>query len=148
MKRKQHVGTAEQSRKKARRATDQSTNATTTGVDHPVLRRLYAQVHTLRHYLLSQIPKSSKGRRRRIDQIGNRLSSQNATTPDLDAELGKLLDSTLVATTTRSNDDHPEQRSKRLEQEVESFTQQRSSDTASGTFKPGYFLQTEVCHTA
>lgn len=144
MKRKQPAGPADCSRKKARPVLDQSTDATHAGVDHPVLRRLYPQVHTLRHYLLSQLPKASKGRRRRLGQLGKPSTANHADT-GADLDLGKLLDSVLVATVTKCPDGLAEQRSREREGEVESFTQQRSPDTAAGTFKPGYLLQSEVC---
>lgn len=146
MKRKRGVDGVDHARKKARCAVNQSLRATHTGVEHPVLQRLYAQVLTLRHYLLSQIPKSSRGRRRRVDQLGNSSTAHDATPiPDIDIELARLLDSALVTTSSNFPDASSAQRNKEREQEVESFTQQRPPDTAGGTFKPGYFLQSEVC---
>ncbi|KAL6709686.1 Telomerase reverse transcriptase [Coniothyrium glycines] len=144
MKRKQDACTDKHAPKKRSRAVDQSATATPPGTAHPVLRRLYAQVHTLRHYLLSQFPRSSKNRRRRVDQLGKPSATYSAT--DADIELGKLLDTVLIATGTRTSHDESlqQQKSKEREQEVVSFTQQRSPDSAGGTFKPGYFLQSEI----
>jgi hypothetical protein len=136
-------------RKKARRAdhVNQSDTATTSGPDHPVLRRLYPQVLTLRHYLVSQLPKCSKHRRRRISQLGLALPDQNhALANDADTGLAQLLDSTLVglssdAGTESSTHVHAE---KERDREIEHFTQQRSQSTSGGTFKPGYSMQCEV----
>ncbi|KAL5121967.1 Telomerase reverse transcriptase [Pleosporales sp. CAS-2024a] len=114
------------------------------GPDHPVLRRLYPQVLTLRHYLLSRLPTSSKGRRRRIAHVGSapRAQDDDACTRDLDLQLGTLLDSALVACFPNPEPKHTEHDAR--ERERESFTQQRSQTVSGGTFKPGYFLQSEI----
>ncbi|KAF1845713.1 uncharacterized protein K460DRAFT_113633 [Cucurbitaria berberidis CBS 394.84] len=127
------------------RAVDQSAHATTPGVDHPVLRRLYPQLLTLRHYLLSQLPTSSKSRRRRISQLGQATPAQDASsTHPADVQLGQLLDSALVGAFSKTSTGCEEQAAKERDQDVDLFTQQRSQGTAGGTFKPGYFLQSEI----
>lgn len=123
-----------------------SANATASSVDHPVLRRLYPQVLTLRHYLLSQIPSSSRNRRRRIVQFGQVAPAHDApATPHVDIELLRLLDSALVGTMTKSIASSSEQAARDRDHDMETFSQQRSQSTTSGTYKPGYFLQSEVC---
>lgn len=145
MKRKHGAPTGGRPCKKARRTVDQSAPATPSAVEHPVLRRLYPQVLTLRQYLLVQLPRSSKNRRRKLDQIGRPTAAHNATSPlEVDVEVGRLLDSALVTTLAASDGGLLEHETKQREQEIQSFTQQRSPGTAGGTFKPGYLLQSEV----
>ena len=148
MKRKRSSHVSGGSRKKARRAVepaDQSATATPSGPDHPVLRRLYPQVLTLRHHLLSKLPKSSKNRRRRISQLGLTSPAQDdAATCDVDTALGHLLDLTLVGCLPDTASNTQEQVAKELDREIERFTQQRSQIVSGGTFRPGYFMQSEV----
>ncbi|KAH9860521.1 hypothetical protein J1614_011852 [Plenodomus biglobosus] len=148
MKRKHTNDATVMPRKKARRATDllgQSASATPPGVDHPVLRRLFPRVLTLRHYLLSQLSNSSKSRRRRIAQIGQSTSALDATSKQpIDEELGRLLDTALVSTGTVASAETFEQITKERNRDIEIFTQQRSQGTSGGTFKPGYHLQSET----
>lgn len=62
------------------------TNCTT----HPVISLYYRQVLTLRHYLLDQLPVSSRLRRRRITSLRSSPERSNVQ------PLADLLDSTLV----------------------------------------------------
>jgi telomerase reverse transcriptase len=143
MKRKPTSHASGGPRKKAKRADPAS--ATPSGPDHPVLRRLYPQVLTLRHHLLSRLPKSSKGRRRRIAQLGLTAQSRDdASTRDVDIELGQLLDSVLIGCFPDAELKHVEREAKERDRDIESFTQQRSQSISGGTFQPGYFLQSEV----
>lgn len=143
MKRKAASHASGGARKKARRAdaAGQSDTATRAGPGHPVLRRLYPKVVTLRHYLLSKLPKSSKNRRRRISQLGP--AQDDAPTCDVDNDLVRLLDSTLVGCSD-STPSTQEQSAKERGREIERFTQKCSQSISGGTFKPGYFLQCEV----
>ncbi|KAF2185025.1 hypothetical protein K469DRAFT_577492 [Zopfia rhizophila CBS 207.26] len=139
MKRKRTATVGDKPFKRSREAFSQSALATTPGVDHPVLRRLYPEVVSLRHYLLSRLSSCSKNRRRKISQLGLSEPCRDATTTQsVDVELGRLLDSTLVGvshkTIAASRDESARTR------ELESFSQQLSGST----FKPGYFLQSEV----
>ncbi|MCJ1247012.1 hypothetical protein MMC30_004223 [Trapelia coarctata] len=72
---------------------------------HPVLCRYYPNVQTLRQYLLSKLPHSSKTRRRKIASLscepkGGRLELRSAgdehSDESDDSQLATLLDSTLV----------------------------------------------------
>jgi hypothetical protein len=133
--------------KKARRAdlAHQSDNATPTGTDHPVLQRLYPQVLTLRHYLLSQLPTSSKNRRRRLCQLGNIPPAPGGQpTSDVDTDLGQLLDSTLIGCSSDAGSKRAEHAAKDRDRDIKSFTQQRSQSNSGATFEPGYFRQSEV----
>ncbi|KAF2831905.1 hypothetical protein CC86DRAFT_82738 [Ophiobolus disseminans] len=147
MKRKTACHAGGGPRKKTRLAnrSSQSDTATPSGPDHPVLRRFYPGVVTLRHYLLSKLPNSSKNRRRRISQLGYATPAQkDAATGDVDVDLGQLLDSTLVGYSPYTIPNTQEQAEKECSREIERFTQQRSQTVSGGTFKPGYFLQCEV----
>jgi telomerase reverse transcriptase len=144
MKRKRSSHGGGGTRKKARHAVDQSVNATPSAT-HPVLQRLYPQVFTLRHYLLSRLPSSSTTRRRRISQLGHTNATQDTKpTPDLDSDVAQLLDSVLVGTLVDPGADKPAHVDEQRDQDIEAFTQQKSQCTPGGTFKPGYFMQTEV----
>jgi hypothetical protein len=137
-------------RKKARGAVDQSSLVTTTNADHPVLQRLYSKVLTLRQYLLSRLPNTSKNRHRKISQLGRATPAQDTSTTDHhDTDVVQLLDSALVCTTGvhAETDEHANFTEER-EKDIEAFTQQRSQSTPGGTFKPGYYMQSEVGHNA
>ncbi|KAH4908622.1 hypothetical protein HBI80_055510 [Parastagonospora nodorum] len=145
MKRKPATHASGGPRKKARR--DKPASASPPGPDHPVLRRLYPQVLTLRHHILSRLPKSSKGRRRRIAQLGLATSAHDdAPTRDLDVQLGQLLDLALIGCVPDAEPGNIQHEAKERDRdrELESFTQQRSQSNSGGTFKSGYFLQSEV----
>jgi telomerase reverse transcriptase len=145
MKRKRSSHGGGGTRKKARQSVDQSANATPSAATHPVLQRLYPQVLTLRHYLLSRLPSASTTRRRRISQLGHAPAAQGTSpTHDLDTDVAQLLDSALVGTLVNPGVDKPALVDEERDQDVEAFTQQRSQCTPDGTFKPGYFMQTEV----
>jgi hypothetical protein len=146
MKRKPntHMGTAPS--KKTKRAAE-SAASTAPGTDHPVLRRLYPQVLTLRHYLLSQLPKASKNRRRRLSQLGATPVQHDASAHDVDIQLGQLLDSALIGCFPATEPKNAAQEVKERNRDIENFTQQfrrhlqvrlfsakrgRSSDTHQG----------------
>lgn len=146
-KRTAHAGNRNAHPKKARRAApDQSPAATTVSVEHPVLSRLYPDLLSLRHYLLSRLPASSKlrDRRRKLSELGREHPSHGDTAPrGIDLELGELLDSTLVGVLpcTARRQDADKERSN----DLESFSQEvLATSNSAGTFKAGYFLQAEV----
>jgi hypothetical protein len=145
MKRKINSHTGADPGKKAKRAAEPSAASTPIGPDHPVLQRFYPEVLTLRHYLLSRLPKSSKNRRRRLSQLGLGTPAQDdASTRDVDIQLGQLLDSTLIGCFPLVVVEDIAQELKERDRDIENFTQQRSQNTSAGTFKPGYLLQSEV----
>lgn len=134
------------SRKKAH-VIDQSASATPPAIDQPVLQRFYPRLHTLRHYLLLQLPKSSKNRRRKLAHLGCQIANQLAApASDSDYELGQLLDSTVIGEHKTAKPENLEQLKRECNQDIETFTQQLSPAITGGTFKPGYFLQAEVGH--
>lgn len=73
-------------------------------VEHPTLCLFYTQVVTLRSYLLSSLPPSSRSRRRKISGVGHHERSINGDSRKLDLPnrsdndgcLAALLDKTLV----------------------------------------------------
>ncbi|KAH6866719.1 hypothetical protein BKA58DRAFT_210337 [Alternaria rosae] len=133
-------------RKKAKGAGDQSTKAIAVNATHPVLQRLYPEVLTLRQYLLSRLPSSSKNRYRKLSQLGCAIpAGDKSTTDDLDNAVVQLLDSALVCTAgVQPQKDKPTRFTEEREKDIEAFTQQRSQSTPGGTFKPGYYRQSEI----
>lgn len=96
-------------------------------VRRDLLEQCYAQVSSLREYLLGKLPSSSRLRRKKISAIGN-----GCECPDFEVKLANLLDSTLVCSTELPND---EDRSLRWQQWL-SFSQQDNNEsyvTISGT---------------
>ena len=123
----------------------ESACATGPGLDHPVLRRLYPTLFTLRQFLLSRLPRTSRNRRRRILQLGQPIALHDAvSTHALDIELGSLLDAAVIGTSSTQSVESEKQGATKRNEDIEVFTQQRSQATAGSTFKPGYFLQAEV----
>lgn len=113
-------------------------------INHPVLQRLYPTILTLRQYLLAKTQNTSKSRRRRIAHLADPapLSSAPSTQQLLDQELGRLLDTALVATAD------PTPPTLDTDQDIEAFSQQRSQETSGATFQPGYLRQSEVPSTS
>ena len=132
------------SRKKAH-LVDQSASATPAAIEQPVLQRFYPRLLTLRHYLLSVLPKSSRNRRRKLAQLGRPITTSEAISPcEPDVELRQLLDSTVIGERKTAKIDGEEQLTKERIRDIETFTQQLSPAITGGTFEPGYFKQAEV----
>lgn len=75
--------------------------AASVGVTHPTLSLYYPQTLTLRDYVLSKLPATSKTRKRKISALGKRVRNgkphtSDETQDDAGADLVKLLDRTLV----------------------------------------------------
>ncbi|KAL8950083.1 MAG: hypothetical protein Q9222_003867 [Ikaeria aurantiellina] len=87
------------SRNRTKRDTEPAGQGPTT---HPTLSLYYPRILTLRAYLLSKLPKSSKTRKRKITALSGNVASgcnaQEGLIPanDTNARLAKLLDCTLV----------------------------------------------------
>ncbi|CAI6341564.1 unnamed protein product [Periconia digitata] len=156
MKRKGSANVGSRPSKRPRQAANQSPTATTSCIQHPVLARLYPKVVSLRHYLLSQLPTSSKNRRRKIAHLGVQQVPDNGddkndnsvdiSTSAIDTEVAKLLDSILVGVASKHVTDATivTDIAKEHDQDLQTFSQQLSSGSTGGTFKPGYFLQAEI----
>lgn len=130
---------------------DQSASATPAAIEQPVLRHFYPRLLTLRHYLLSVLPKSSRNRRRKLTHLGRPIASNKAASPcESDVELVQLLDSTVIGQRETAKIDGEEQLTKERIRDIETFTQQLSPAITGGSFEPGYFKQAEVglvqCH--
>ena len=139
-KRSAHVRGRPPKRARDADALDQSASATPRAVEHPVLQRLYPNVLSLRHYLLSRLPASSKNRRRRVSQLGKTGHATADATRGVDIELGQLLDSTLVGLPLQPP---APKKDESRDGDLAVFSQQLPH-SAGGTFKPGYFQQSEV----
>ncbi|KAI0432941.1 hypothetical protein F5Y09DRAFT_300348 [Xylaria sp. FL1042] len=69
---------------------------------HPVLSQYYPHVHSLREYIITQLPSSSRIRRRKISTIGIVNKSHNTLLSDVERSLGALLDNTLIGHPNRT----------------------------------------------
>ncbi|KAI1382064.1 hypothetical protein F4677DRAFT_13815 [Hypoxylon crocopeplum] len=63
---------------------------------HAVLNRFYPQVLTLRNYVLSRLPSTSKVRRKKVTAVGRVAKAPGLPISDVERSLGALLDSTLI----------------------------------------------------
>ncbi|KAI1760461.1 hypothetical protein GGR53DRAFT_509611 [Hypoxylon sp. FL1150] len=63
---------------------------------HAVLSQFYSQVLTLRQYVLSRLPPTSRLRRRKVTAVGIIDKTPGSPTSDIERSLGVLLDSTLI----------------------------------------------------
>ncbi|CAJ2501650.1 Uu.00g045030.m01.CDS01 [Anthostomella pinea] len=72
---------------------------------HAVLNQFYPQVSTLRNYVLSKLPSSSRIRRKKVTAVGARGKSLDTSLSDVECSLGALLDTTLVGIPENPKDD-------------------------------------------
>ncbi|KAI0841960.1 hypothetical protein F5Y06DRAFT_164723 [Hypoxylon sp. FL0890] len=63
---------------------------------HVVLNQFYSQVLTLRNYVLSRLPSTSRLRRKKVAAVGTVKRPSDSPPSDVERSLGNLLDSTLV----------------------------------------------------
>ncbi|KAI0898209.1 hypothetical protein F4806DRAFT_350439 [Annulohypoxylon nitens] len=63
---------------------------------HAVLNQFYPQVLTLRDYVLSKLPATSRLRRKKVAAVGTTKKPSDSTPSDVERSLGTLLDSTLI----------------------------------------------------
>jgi len=111
----------------------------------PLLRQYYHEVQSLRNYLVSRLPKSSKKRRRRLLHYG--LQSAQDESILVDDGTVQLLDKIQVGTSKHiGNREEVEQ----LDEEISVFTQQVSESDISITPRSRELRQSEVgplhCH--
>lgn len=105
-------------------------------VKRDLLQQCYAQVHTLRDYLLGKLPSTSRLRRKKIASVGAEAS-------DIEAKLAKLLDNALVCSTERPDSETQDLRW----QQWLGFSQQAGDEsyvTISGTPEAASHCQTGV----
>jgi telomerase reverse transcriptase len=80
-----------------------------------------------------------------LSQLGLAAPAQDdASAHDVDIQLGQLLDTALIGCFPTAEPKNAAREVKERNRDIENFTQQRSQNTSGGTFKPGYFLQSEV----
>lgn len=162
-KRKRHAQSAEDRPKKRVRVGNviESAPLDCTAITHPVLSLYYPAVVTLRRYLWSKLPISSKARRRRLlatgcgaeqsrsglDAAGLRRSHpihvdefNDRSRDDSHGALASLLDTTLVCGLERSCSAQDQSRIN----ELATFSQHQSRSTAGSSPGSGNCSQSEV----
>ena len=122
------AGAVDTSRKKRKTTTGEFSELAL--VEHPTLSVFYPQVVTLRSYLLSSVPASSRSRRRKIASAGLQELPVPGT-DDGDLDKGKIfaavLDKTLICTIR----DAPRIPTESREKDFRAFSQQTSSSVRS-----------------
>lgn len=104
----------------------------------PLLQQFYREVHTLRTYLVSRLPKSSKKRRRRLLNYGVQPAQDESIL--VDEGTVHLLDTIQVGTAQPV----PTQELEQIEQDISVFTQQVSEADISLSPSAGHLRQSEV----
>ncbi|GKT48289.1 uncharacterized protein ColSpa_08470 [Colletotrichum spaethianum] len=110
-------------------------------VKHSVLQQYYDTVQTLREYLLSKLPGSSRLRRKKIASLGKDEIQPSKEGHDLILELSLLLDTTLVCTHHR-----PQAQTDSRWEQWRSFSQKADESivSASGDLASATCSQSEV----
>ncbi|KAK6429339.1 Telomerase reverse transcriptase [Oleoguttula sp. CCFEE 5521] len=104
----------------------------------PLLAQYYGEVHNLRTYLVSRLPKSSKKRRRRVLQYGREDAPSSASV--VDTELARLLDTIIVGTSDHvAIATHAD-----VENDISVFTQQLTETDISVLSNTGSLQQSEI----
>ncbi|KAH6650717.1 hypothetical protein F5144DRAFT_57723 [Chaetomium tenue] len=75
-------------------------------IKHALLAQYYPEIQTLRQYALSELPSSSRIRRKKIGSVGLGHLSPDKTPTEDELALGELLDTTIVACRQRPEVDH------------------------------------------
>lgn len=108
-----------------------------TPVRRDLLENSYTRVSSLRAYVLSQLPKTSRIRRKKITGLGNQHNTSEAT-----SQLAEFLDTTLVCTNSLVDelDDS-------ISEQWQFFSQKAddSNVTISGGVAASVHIQSEVC---
>ena len=130
MGKRKRIHSLDQHRKRAKVETK-----TVNPVKHPVLGLYYRNILTLRDYLLSKLPTTSKARRRKIASIlpdtlsSHRSDQEIASLPQNGDCLPRLLDNTVVCTV---HEQPPRTESSRIK-DFEAFSQHLSATAGSST---------------
>lgn len=104
----------------------------------PLLEQYYHEVHSLRTYLVSRLPKSSKKRRRRLLHYGIQpVQDESILLVD---SVTQLLDTILVGTAKHI----PTKELEQLDHDISVFTKQVSESDVSITPNAGHLKQCEV----
>lgn len=115
-------------------------------VQSPVINSYYPRVTTLRQYLVSKLPSTSKKKRRRIALLGlesrkNERDFSGSGPESVSKEIAELLDGTLVG--AESGIDTTEDRGFRASQ-FQAYTQELADSAVGSTVNNDSSLQTEV----
>ncbi|KAI1208082.1 uncharacterized protein F4807DRAFT_164634 [Annulohypoxylon truncatum] len=94
--------------KKGKTQPETSQQSAPVQAQHAVLNQFYPQVLTLRNYVLSKLPATSRLRRKKVAAVGIAKKPSDSALSDVEQSLGILLDSTLVGIPDglRSPEDH------------------------------------------
>ena len=123
-------------RKRASKSSHQGVNKRRR-TDHPLLQQYYANISSLRQYLVSKLPKTSKKRRRRLLHYG---SGSADDTPTADLRVASLLDGVIVGSFKWIQREPSED----VLSEISVFTQQLTESTVVISPTQGAFKQSEV----
>ncbi|KAI0482976.1 hypothetical protein GGR56DRAFT_218160 [Xylariaceae sp. FL0804] len=82
--------------KRARIEPDAAPAPAAAQTQHAVLNQYYSRVLTLRDYVVSSLPPSSRIRRKKIAAVGTGARRPSVSSPDVARSLGALLDTTLI----------------------------------------------------
>lgn len=129
------------------RSSCSSSHRTTASVQlqHPVLSPYYPLVLSLRTYLLGRLNAASKTRRRRIACLGHQ---QHQSCDGSDRRLARLLDTTLVGTTTAGPVTATPDQTDSLARDYDYFSRRCSAESSAGTgfgHGHGQHSQSDVC---
>lgn len=143
-----------------KRVCDRTNRPTPIAASHPTLSLYYPQILTLRDFVLSRLPASSKSRRRKVAGIKEEIStpctsvasvglrhlecpqsSEGCNEDEEENLLAKLLDSTLVCVRPRE----PRLTSQSREKDFQAFSQQNDGADESSLLE-GNTPQSEVNH--
>jgi hypothetical protein len=120
-------------------------NGTTAELNHPLLSRIFPRVQTLRAYLISKLPSSSRLRRKKIASLGSDSTTDASPESDVKTQLCHLLDTTLVAFGNDGSGQAADEREARWEKWA-SFSQ--NADESHVTLSDGqsnpFYSQSEV----
>lgn len=123
-------------------------------LSHPVLSLYYNRVVSLRQFLLSQIPVSSRSRRKRIGSVGRAVctrvtggSGQVGNSSSDDNGFATFLDTTLVGVLKETPPTVSRERQRDLVAFTQSQSQSQSKSQLSNSDSGSSCAQAEVCWT-
>jgi hypothetical protein len=103
-----------------------------------ILGQFYPRVLSLRDYILGKLPKTSRLRKRKISRLGRTTLRPHT---EIEAQLGHLLDTTLVGAPLESNVD---EEARPEEKQVHSQLGDDSAVTLSDGLEKAFYSQEEV----
>ncbi|OIW34484.1 hypothetical protein CONLIGDRAFT_587925, partial [Coniochaeta ligniaria NRRL 30616] len=137
---KQQTGDASSTERSAKK-TKRGNKSQNDSLSHPLLSQLYPHLQTLREYILSRLPASSRLRRKKIASVGLQSEASEKPVTEVELALARLLDTTVVARSAEREARHDDRWEK-----WNSFSQK--GDESYVTLADGYagasFSQTEI----